>query len=427
MLASVVLLLAGFGCVSATRPDGLAFLESVASRPEVVSLPSSGLLYQVLESGGEQAHPELDDTCYIHFRGTLPDGTEFINSDRRTIAEKGFTVNKTDVADQVKQLLALKRQHVELEQYEKAREIKDQINALGRMVSTGSPAKPMKFVPNKVIPGWRQAMLLMRPGDKWRVWLKSELAYGGASKGDLIKPGEVLVFDLELVRVVEAHWSHAEGVHWWHVGIALLAIVYSIKYMIEMESGTDSRSDTAQKNKVMVSKASGHPNNDFVYLDISVDGQKPHRLDIELFTDICPKTCDNFRALCTSERGFGYQGCPFHRVIKDFMCQGGDITEKNGTGGKSIYGRMFNDEWENGWVPHSQPGMLSMANAGPNTNSSQFFITTARTAHLDQVHVAFGKVTKGMDFVMREMNTNDGTPPSKSMAIVSCGQSNNDN
>ena len=94
--------------------------------------------------------PELDDACYIHFRGTLPDGTEFINSDRRTIAEKGFTVNKTDVAEQVKRLHALKRQRVELEQYEKAREIKDQINALGRMVSTGSPAKPMKFVPNKV-------------------------------------------------------------------------------------------------------------------------------------------------------------------------------------------------------------------------------------------------------------------------------------
>jgi len=141
-----------------------------------------------------------------------------------------------------------------------------------------------------------------------------------------------------------------------------------------------------------------------VFFDMSIGGKPAGRIVMELFSDDVPKTADNFRALCTGEKGMGQSGKPlhfkgsaFHRVIPQFMCQGGDFTAGNGTGGESIYGESFKDE--NFKHKHTGPGFLSMANRGAHTNGSQFFLTTVATPWLDGKHVVFGKVVEGMDVV----------------------------
>jgi cyclophilin family peptidyl-prolyl cis-trans isomerase len=161
--------------------------------------------------------------------------------------------------------------------------------------------------------------------------------------------------------------------------------------------------------------------NPSVYFDITIGGEAAGRIVFELFADVVPKTAANFLALCTGSEGFGYAGSGFHRIITDFMCQGGDFTNHNGTGGKSIYGNKFADE--NFTLKHTTPGLLSMANAGPNTNGSQFFITTVVTSWLDGKHVVFGKVTDGMDVVraMEAKGSSSGRT-SVAVAIAACGE-----
>ncbi|XP_072283990.1 peptidyl-prolyl cis-trans isomerase-like [Pyxicephalus adspersus] len=158
-----------------------------------------------------------------------------------------------------------------------------------------------------------------------------------------------------------------------------------------------------------------------VFFDITIDDEPVGRIVMKLKSDIVPKTANNFLALCTGSHGFGYKGTLFYKIIPGYLCEGGDVTNNDGTGGKSIYGEKFADE--NFILKHNRAGILAMANSGPDTNGSVFFICTSKTDWLDGKNVVFGSVVQGIDvlLLMEKCGSSKGKP-SKKVVIADCGQ-----
>ena len=210
--------------------------------------------------------------------------------------------------------------------------------------------------------------------------------------------------------------------------VSFLIRVTSLRISLRDKSTTTFSKHARINTYINANKQIKMPN-PVVFFDMTIGGARAGRIEMTLRADVVvPKTAENFRALCTGEKGMGKSGKPlhfkgskFHRVINNFMCQGGDFTRGNGTGGESIYGMKFEDE--NFQLKHTGPGILSMANAGPNTNGSQFFLCTVKTDWLDGKHCVFGSVTKGMEVVkaIEAVGSQSGTT-SKPVVIADCGQ-----
>eukprot|EP00929_Paragymnodinium_shiwhaense_P092708 TRINITY_DN5269_c0_g2_i1.p1 TRINITY_DN5269_c0_g2~~TRINITY_DN5269_c0_g2_i1.p1 ORF type:complete len:395 (-),score=106.82 TRINITY_DN5269_c0_g2_i1:154-1338(-) len=336
-----------------SNPESAEFLEENAKKPGV-TVRESGLQIKVLKKGDVNgASPGPNHKCDVHYTGKLVDGTVFDSS------------------------------------YERG--------------------QPLSLTPRQVVPGWTEALQLMKVGQKVELAIPSDLAYGDRGAGGKIPGGAALIFEMELLAFHEQSAFTFFGVDWAaEPGKAALALLVLATVLFFWIPSTFMGDSTANGSTVPLADAESE-DNPRVYFDMDIDGEAVGRIVIELFKTITPKTAENFRALCTGEKGRGnsgkplhYKGSTFHRVIPGFMCQGGDFTAGNGTGGESIYGEKFEDEWDAGVVKHTKPCILSMANCGKNTNGSQFFITTApQLPHLDGRHVVFGHVIEGLDVVKK--------------------------
>lgn len=253
----------------------------------------------------------------------------------------------------------------------------------GKVFDSSHPSRPAEFQPATVIAGWQEALLMMEAGDAIEIVIPAELAYGNRKMGPHITPGSVLHFDMRLVHVAQqveyfftfsdilAYFLQMPIATWAILGYALLAILSASPF------GRDWVWLGKKPALVDVADVKDKPGNTRCYLEVKVGDEPVKRVEVELFTSLCPRTCENFRSLCTGEKGLGkdkwwgskgkrlhYKGSRFHRVIPGFMAQGGDFEKADGTGGESIYGHTFKDEWENGALSHSEPHLLSMANCG---------------------------------------------------------------